>query len=316
MTINQDVRATLDRTTKWDKGFWDMADEPIRWLIKDLFVEGNSHSLFAELGHGKSALVTYLIAALASDPNDDDIICIYLDYEMSIRQVGRRLRKMGYGPESDLDRLKYVTFPTLPMFDTAAGGDALMLLISEYRAMYDKPMRVCIIIDTLSRVISGDDNTTQPFKDFSRHTASRLKAEDITIIRIDHRGKNQKAGTGPVGSHAKGTDVDVAWRMERKGSIVTLIAEKNREDGPSKIVFNSVYNEDEISYKRVDHNERVTLSEAMAEPDGEAVDPVAIKVAELDAMGFSESKSGNKAHEAVGGKRATVLAAQKFRKTR
>ena len=74
-----------------------------------------------------------------------------------------------------------------PPFDIAAGGDELVNLAIEVEAQL-------VVIDTLIRSVSGEENSANTINDFYRYTAKPLKAAGIALLRIDHAGKDLTRG--------------------------------------------------------------------------------------------------------------------------
>ena len=83
-----------------------------------------------------------------------------------------------------------------------------------------------MIIDTVSRVISGSENDSDTLHNLYRLATAPLKAQGIAVVRLDHSGKD--LNKGQRGSSAKATDVDVVWRLEAVPDGVLLIREETR----------------------------------------------------------------------------------------
>ncbi len=138
---------------------------------------------------------------------------LYLDYEMSSADLWERLTELGYDQHSNLQRLHYALFPSLPALDTAEGGQYL----------YDLAKRLhvdAVVVDTIGRAIEGEENSADTIRAFYRHTAQPLKAAGISVLRTDHAGKN--ADKGQRGTSAKNDDVDIVYRLQRNQNGVTL----------------------------------------------------------------------------------------------
>jgi hypothetical protein len=149
-----------------------------------------------------------MVAQLAT--GTEPIIVIYLDYEMTEDDLEERLSDMGYGPQTDLSKLRYALLPSLPPLDTVHGAEALHHLVDVEQAAFPDH-HVVVIIDTTSRAVKGEENKADTIQDFYRYTGIGLKRRKVTYARLDHAGKD---GTkGQRGSSAKGDDVDIVWRV-------------------------------------------------------------------------------------------------------
>lgn len=180
------------------------------WLVEDLWPAGRQLHIFASRKTGKSLILLYIAACLACgrDPFTgaprEPVRVIYLDYEMSEEDLLERLEDMGFGPD-DLTEFRYYLHPALAPLDTADGGDGLLALVERDRA-------VAVVVDTVSRVVSGEENSADTFRALWRNTGARLKAAGVALARLDHEG--HEAGRSR-GSSAKADDVDVVWRLSR-----------------------------------------------------------------------------------------------------
>jgi hypothetical protein len=65
----------------------------------------------------------------------------------------------------------------------------------------------------VSRAIAGDENENDTWLDFYRHTGLALKQAQVSMIRLDHSGKDETKGQR--GGSAKSGDVDAIWRMTK-----------------------------------------------------------------------------------------------------
>ena len=183
------------------------------WLLKPLLPLGRQVHITARAGTGKSQFSLWMAAGLATGrelfgSSRSPIKVTYVDWEMTKKELAGRLDEMGYGPE-DADLLKqnlhYVLHPHCDPLDTAPGGDALV-------AEVKKAGSQAVFIDTMAGAVKGEENDSDTYRRFAAHTRSKLRSMDLTLVTIDHTGKD---GTlGPRGSSQKVGDVDVAWMME------------------------------------------------------------------------------------------------------
>jgi hypothetical protein len=134
--------------------------------------------------------------------------------EMTEDDLEERLEDLGYGPDSPLDRLHYYLLPALPPLDTPAGAAALLELV-------DLHQPALVVIDTMARIVAGEENDADTYRDFYRHTGIQLKARRVGLLRLDHAGKN--TDQGQRGSSAKGDDVDVVWQLRSTDNGLELV---------------------------------------------------------------------------------------------
>jgi hypothetical protein len=203
--------------------FWDRDRSEAEWVYPDVLARGRGHAIYAIHKAGKSLLMLYLAAAIATGA--EKCVVVYLDYEMTEADVFDRLDDMGYGPHVDLSRLCYALLPTMPPLDTAPGAGALMELVDGVQTSWPEH-HVVVVIDTVSRAVKGKENDADTFRDFYFHTGIRLKRRGITWARLDHGGKS--AEQGQRGSSSKGDDVDVVWKLGKTQNGVKLHRELAR----------------------------------------------------------------------------------------
>jgi hypothetical protein len=144
--------------------------------------------------------------AVFNNPPIIPIDVIYLDMEMTEDDLHDRLTEMGYSEDDDLSHLHYYLLPALPPLDTPEGGQAVIELVERHRAQL-------VVIDTMARVVKGEENSADTYRAFYRNTGLHLKAREIAIVRLDHAGKDP--GRGQRGSSAKGDDVDIVYQLAR-----------------------------------------------------------------------------------------------------
>lgn len=287
--------------------FWTKDHTEQRFLVDPILPEGRSVAIWATHKTGKSLLTLDLAAALATGrpllgrPNTNQPMdVIYLDMEMTEEDVFERLDSMGYGPEVDLSRLHYYLLPSLKPLDTRAGGDELVSLC-------DRDGARAVIIDTFARVVAGEENDADTYRDYYRYSAIRLKQVGVSTLRLDHGGKD--AAKGQRGSSAKGDDVDVVWRLE-PADLTTFVLKRQHSRVnwvPETVVL--------------ERREEPALAHVM----GAKAWPAGTKdlADQLDAHGISPGLSGRAAakalREAVGGPvptRNLFPHAQRFRMER
>ena len=222
-------------TLDWARAF-ERLPEDVDWLVPDFLVCGSLYSLVSPAKAGKSLLMLDTAAALAAGrsalghPRRAPVDVLYIDHENSRDDLTERLSDMGYGP-ADLTRLHYLSFPTMPPLDRANGGKDLADVAAHYGAEL-------VIIDTIARVVTGEENSADTYRDFYRHTLLPLKAARRTVVRLDHRGHDRD---GARGSSAKNDDVDVVWQLSQSAgpngeAYVSLRLERQRGNAHPEMV--------------------------------------------------------------------------------
>ena len=160
---NEQTPATSDRPSfrhpptplDWDDEF-SRAPTTLEWIVEPFLPVKRHITLAGPAKAGKSLFVAEMAACIASGQNFlgypvTRSIVLYLDFENSPEEdVTPRLRGMGFGP-GDLEGLHYFSYPVLKPFDTADGGNELLVLLKEYEPGL-------VVIDTASRTIAGKEN--------------------------------------------------------------------------------------------------------------------------------------------------------------
>ncbi|MGV9792408.1 AAA family ATPase [Gordonia sp. NPDC003422] len=199
----------------------DSQREPVEWLVPSVIAAGRSYALAATAKGGKSLTVLDLLI-------QHRVRCVYLDWEQTEDDLRSRALAMAVTPE-DLANLTYLLYPPIHPLDTAAGGAQLAEIVARH-----KPDLV--VLDTVSRAVSGDENESATYQALYRHSLLHLKREGVAVLRLDHLGKD--AAKGQRGSSAKNDDVDCVWMLVEKvaGRHYTLRCERQRSaDHPTHI---------------------------------------------------------------------------------
>jgi hypothetical protein len=136
--------------------------------------------------------------------------------EMSETDLNERLVDFGYGPADTpllSEYLAYYTYPDLSSLDTQLGGRQLQWLALQHDA-------ALVVVDTASKVIEGEENSNDVWRDVFRYSITPLKADGIAVLTLDHFGKD--TAKGPRGASAKSDHVDLQWHLAVKGESVSL----------------------------------------------------------------------------------------------
>lgn len=193
----------------WQRAFEGTRDE-IDWLVPDFIARGQSYALVSTAKAGKSLLMLDIAAAIAAgrpvlgQKPQPPVRVLYVDHENSNFDIIERLRDMGYSPD-ELANLRYLSFPSMPPLDGAAGGIDLVAVAEHHNA-------ALVVIDTVARVVAGEENSADTYRALYRHTLAPLKGAGRAVVRLDHRGHGVKATAR--GSSAKADDVDAVWMLD------------------------------------------------------------------------------------------------------
>lgn len=207
----------------WHK-LWDETPDDEEWIIYPVLAAGRSVAIYSPPKVGKSLLALEAAAALAAGRPvlGQDAAAprrvLYVDLENSRRDIKDRLADLGYMP-GDLANLIYLSFPGLPALDSMEGGRHIFALTLAYDI-------TLIVIDTVSRVISGGENDADTFSALYRHSLAHLKGKGVSVLRLDHAGKD--VTKGQRGSSAKNADVDAVWTLAAADEYITLTCEMSR----------------------------------------------------------------------------------------
>lgn len=146
---------------------------------------------------------------------------LYLDAENGRDVVQERLVSFGAGPGS-MGLLRYASFPPIRPLDTPGGGTDLIALAQNAGAEL-------VVIDTVSRFISGPENDADTWLALYRNTLLQLKRNGIGSVRLDHFGKDKERGGR--GSSAKTQDVDHVWELSAQGGGVVALKRTHTRTG-------------------------------------------------------------------------------------
>jgi hypothetical protein len=147
------VRATLP-CLDWPALWADESEE--EWIIEPILPARRLVALYSAPKVGKSLLMLELAAAVATGrpalgcPTPDRArVVLYVDFENDPRaDVRARLQAFGYQP-AELDKLCYLSFPTLAALDSEQGSQMLLAAVAVYEAEV-------VVIDTVSRSVAGE----------------------------------------------------------------------------------------------------------------------------------------------------------------
>jgi len=226
----------LSGRVAFDDTFWTRDRTGQQWLLQPVLALGRSHALYAPAKGYKSLITLEWAVSVATgcplldSPERDPQAVLYVDFEQTEDDLWERLTSMGYGAGTDLSRFHYHLHPTIPTLDSWQGGMALL-------AHIDKVKPAFVIIDTVSRTIAGEENSSDTIINLARQTFTPIKARGITSLRLDHAGKD--IAKGQRGTSAKNDDVDIVWQLTKTDTGAALLATHRRIGWvPEKVVLN------------------------------------------------------------------------------
>ena len=126
---------------------------------------------------------------------------------MTESDLADRLDSLNFKP-TELTNLHYYLLQDIPPLDTKQGGDAVHAICQEHKADI-------VVIDPMVNTLKGEENESNTIKDWTRYTILPLKADGVTVLVLDHSGKDKRLGMR--GSSAKKAAADVVWRMRKVG---------------------------------------------------------------------------------------------------
>ena len=189
---------------------WSQTPDEVDWLVEPIIERGRLYALYSPPKVGKSLLALEIAAALATgrpvfgNPARDPVRVLYVDLENSPADLVERLTAYGYRP-ADLDNLRYLSFPSLPVLDSPIGGQHLLAAVQHYAAEV-------VIIDTVSRVVAGKENDSDTFHTLYRCALAPLGSPCSGAASAETSGRPPSALMGRARSRARcGPSCPTVW---------------------------------------------------------------------------------------------------------
>lgn len=216
-------------------GLFSRPRTTVHWHIAPLIAAGRVTLLYSPGKTGKSLIAMEAAAALTTgraafgtDATRQPLHVLYVDQEMTPDDWQDRLTSMGYARDDEQvlsEHLHLAQLQAWPPMDTAAGGAAL------HTHAKDVGARV-VIIDTVSKVVSGEENSNDTAQAFYRHSLLNLKRDGIGTLVLDHTGKDITRGAR--GGSAKTDNIDLAFELLLRGKdLLTLRCSHARFHDPA-----------------------------------------------------------------------------------
>lgn len=290
---------------------WDtlLDGEPreAEWLVEPFIALGRSHSLTAPAKLGKSLLTLYVIGCLCigrdafTGDKRDPAKVLYVDHEMTEDDIRERLEDMGFTTSADRaalrENLYYALLPSSAPLDTTSGGAELCEVVEHLGVEL-------VVIDTFSRVTSGDENDAGTTRDYYANTGQPLKRLGVATLRLDHMGKVK--GKGTRGSSAKGDDVDVAWLLDDTDKGLKLTTPVRARMGWVPDTVNLAKTAEPLSWRVVENS-----WPAGTKPTADDLDAIGVPL----TVGKGPARTALKAAGKPAPRNEVLLAAQRWRRS-
>lgn len=210
-TVEESVET---KPIEWEQ-LWSQPIQPAHPIVGSIAYSNRITWLYSSRGVGKSLLAMDASASIAAGdptlgaPQTEPQNVLYLDYENTAEDWADRLRSLGYGPATDLSRLSVILGPTFGPLDAEEGSAALLTYVN---AMTDVRL---IIIDTISKAHTGEENSNDTWRQLYIRTLAPLKNTGAAVLCLDHTGKDLERGAR--GGSAKEDNVDLVFEMTDAG---------------------------------------------------------------------------------------------------
>lgn len=188
----------------------------VEWLPGRFMERGQQVALVGEGKAGKSLFALEWAWRSVSgrrflgDEPHPPLTVLYVDKENSPRDLMSRLQALG-APIEELSRLRYAQFPR---FNGSLDGDqSTKTAAQQFLRLVEHYEADVVIIDTVSRFISGKENDSDTWLSLYSNLHEKLKARGVACLRLDHFGKDDTKGSR--GSSAKSQDVDHVWELSK-----------------------------------------------------------------------------------------------------
>ncbi|WP_005035531.1 AAA family ATPase [Holophaga foetida] len=184
-----------------------LADDPppVRWLVEGLIPAGVPGILAARAGAGKSMTALSVGMALASglgvlgrsvSPGESrGVLFVGLedDEEEFHRRVRRGLPLLEEDPEWTPTHREALTRGLVPLFPNRTSG-AVFSLKAQWTSLAEKAAAIpggcgMIVLDTLSRMADGDENSATDMRPFNESVSALAQATGASVLSIHHVGK-------------------------------------------------------------------------------------------------------------------------------
>lgn len=183
---------------------------PVRWLIKNWIPQQSVGMIYGPPGGGKTNFILDVACTLSTASMDRESPTRWADGRKCRRSKivylcgegvdGLKGRLNAWMIAHDTANIGYFGIIKRPVdLDVLGGVDMAIATIREQIGDSDLDM---LIIDTVNRYMSGDENSAQDTRMFLNQTARFRETFGCTVVYIHHSGKNDTDITSPRGSSA------------------------------------------------------------------------------------------------------------------
>ena len=197
--------------------FWDRDRQEAEWLLEQVLARGRSHAFYAAQKTGKSLVLLWAAACLATGPEPEWLSTSTTRWATKTSSSVSPTWATAPTATSHASATPYCQAcrPSTPRLERMSCCD----VVDEVQRSWPDH-HVAVVIDTTSRAVAGDENSADTIRAFYRQLQSFPSSAELTSARVDHSGKDTTKGQR--GSSAKGDDVDVIWQIERTDDGVVL----------------------------------------------------------------------------------------------
>lgn len=202
---------------------------PIKWLIKHWIPQGSYCMTFGASGAGKSFVVidwALHIAAQLPDWCGQKVRGGPVVYLAGEGQYGMKGRVAAWVQEHGVDVDDLYVSKSARDLNTEAGYKQIVQDIDEWNV---KP--VLIIVDTLNRFMSGDENKADEARTLNSYCDMLMKRYGCSVIVVHHTGVSADAKDRARGSSAFKGAMDTEIKIEAMGDGQILLTQTKCKDG-------------------------------------------------------------------------------------
>ena len=178
---------------------------PVRWLVPGLIPAGTEGVLAARAGAGKSMTALSIAMCLASglgvlgkEVSQEEARGVIFagledDEEEFHRRLCRGIALLEEDPEWTPEHQKAMALRLVPLFPNRASGESFRLK-EQWEILAEKAKAIpggcgLIILDTLSRMADGDENSANEMRPFNEAVSALAQTTRATVLSIHHLGK-------------------------------------------------------------------------------------------------------------------------------
>ena len=182
---------------------------PVRWLVPDLIPAGVPGILAARASAGKSMTALLIGMGLSSGlgvlgrpvSSEESQGVIFAGLEDDEAEFHRRVRRgidlLEEDPNWTPDHRESLILRFMPLFPDRSSGTSFSLE-TQWKTLAEKASTIpggcgLIILDTLSRMAEGDENSARDMRPFNDAVSALSQATGATVLSIHHVGKGNDA---------------------------------------------------------------------------------------------------------------------------